>query len=33
MMNFLINIVEQIDLAKEHVAKGDAKTTPASGLC
>ena len=24
MMNFLINIVEQIDLAKEHVAKGDA---------
>jgi hypothetical protein len=24
MMNFLINIVEQIDLAKDHVAKGDA---------
>jgi hypothetical protein len=24
MMNFLINIVEQIDLAKEHVAKADA---------
>jgi len=24
MLNFLVNIVEQIDLAKEHVAKGGA---------